>query len=252
MTTPNPICEEVRELLPAYGLDALPSDEAHFVERHLDLCAECRAESRQFAEAGALLALAVPPQLPSPSARGRLLQAAQQELGRPSVEPRRLPRISPMWGAVAASIIVSVGSLGLSWNLQNQVATAQVRADRYDRMVKVLASDQLTTKDLQPVSKGDHYYGSIFLDPKSGTGMVTVRGLPPLPEGRGWQLWYLNPATGEHMSGGLLRVDNSGAGYTIIECPSDLQKFETVGITQEPAQGSAWPTSPRVISTTLS
>ncbi|MBV9354440.1 MAG: hypothetical protein JO023_02820, partial [Chloroflexi bacterium] len=46
-------------------------------------------------------------------------------------------------------------------------------------------------------------------------------------------------------------TDDSGTGYALIRCPGDLQTFDSVGLTLEPSTGSAWPTSPKVMGTTL-
>ena len=42
---------------------------------------------------------------------------------------------------------------------------------------------------------------------------------------------------------------NYGNGYTLIQVPTDLQSFDSIGITDEPGTGSQWPTTPRVIGT---
>ncbi|MBI3952943.1 MAG: zf-HC2 domain-containing protein, partial [Chloroflexi bacterium] len=47
---------ELRELLPAYALDALEAGEVSLVETHLSACAECRRDLREFQEVAAHLA----------------------------------------------------------------------------------------------------------------------------------------------------------------------------------------------------
>ncbi|HEX9546543.1 MAG TPA: zf-HC2 domain-containing protein, partial [Acidimicrobiales bacterium] len=46
----------VQELLGAYALDAIDPDEAELVERHLAVCARCRAEVAEHREVAGLLA----------------------------------------------------------------------------------------------------------------------------------------------------------------------------------------------------
>ena len=41
--------------------------------------------------------------------------------------------------------------------------------------------------------------------------------------------------------------DRLGDGYTMIQVPSDVQSFDSIGLTDEPGNGSAWPTTPRVL-----
>ena len=38
-----------------------------------------------------------------------------------------------------------------------------------------------------------------------------------------------------------------GSGYTIIQAPGPVSSFDTVGVTREPAGGSQWPTSDRLL-----
>jgi hypothetical protein len=51
----------------------------------------------------------------------------------------------------------------------------------------------------------------------------------------------------DRLSAGMLWPDRSGDGYTFIQVPSDVQSFDSIGLTDEPVDGSAWPTTPRVI-----
>jgi hypothetical protein len=75
--------------------------------------------------------------------------------------------------------------------------------------------------------------------------MLMARGLPPVQPGHAWQLWFVRG--NERVSGGVLWPDRMGNGYTLIQVPPDVQSFEGIGVTEEPGQGSAWPTSPRIM-----
>ena len=70
------------------------------------------------------------------------------------------------------------------------------------------------------------------------------------PPARAWQLWFVRP-DGERLSGGMLWPDHEGNGYALIAVPADLESFTSLGLTEEPAAGSAWPTSPRILGTQL-
>ncbi len=265
--TLHPItCETIADLLPAAALDAVSADERLVVQGHVAGCRRCAAELAELEEAGALLAEAVPQFEPPADLKGRVLAAALAE--RPSdTAPRRgglrlLPtrlHVAPMWGAVAAAVIVSVGSLTWAASLQSQIATlsaqAQVAQDErekaasYDAVVNVLASNQLAVRSLTPASASLQAKGTVWLDPSTGRGMIMMHGLPQLPPGRAWQLWFVRGDTRE--SGGLLWTDRGGSGYTLIKVPTNLQSYDSIGITEEPATGSPWPTTPRVVGTTL-
>ena len=89
----------------------------------------------------------------------------------------------------------------------------------------------------------------VFMDPSSGTGMLLCRNLPPVEQGHAYQVWFVRG--NDRVSGGLIWPDHSGNGYAIIQVPSDLQSFESVGLTDEPGTGSKWPTTPRVVGAPL-
>ena len=91
--------------------------------------------------------------------------------------------------------------------------------------------------------------GMVYMDPSSGTGMLMCHNLPPIEQGHAYQVWFVRG--NERVSGGLLWPDHYGNGYALIQVPTDLQSFDSIGITDEPGTGSQWPTTPRVIGTPL-
>lgn len=248
-------CDDVADLLAGAALGALSPSDAARLQQHLARCAGCERELDSLRETSAALALALAPgQEPPRSVRQSLLAAAQREPPLPSDwRPRRLlaavRRFAPAWGIAAAGLALGLGSFAWAASLQARVATLEARASRYDRVVAVLASTSLTTRELQPSEPGLPARGTLYLDPASRTGMVMVHDLPPLGAGRTWQLWYVRGA--DRVSGGLLRTNASGTGYALLQVPTDLERYDSVGITEEPAGGSAAPTSARVIGTQL-
>jgi hypothetical protein len=66
-----------------------------------------------------------------------------------------------------------------------------------------------------------------------------------LAENQCYQLWFVGH--GQRVSGGILRTGPDGSGYTIIQAPGPVSEFDDVGVTREPAGGSQWPTSDRLL-----
>lgn len=247
-------CAEVAELLAGDALGAVGPSETARIQRHLAHCAACERERDSLRETSAALALALAPGDEPPRAlRQALLAAARAERPRLADRaPRRLPaarRVAPAWGMAAAALALGLGSLAWAASLQARLATLEAKANRYDRVVAVLGSTSLMTRELQPSQPGLQARGTLYLDPASGTGMVMVHDLPRLAPGRAWQLWFVRGA--ERVSGGLLRTDPSGGGYSLVQVPSDLERYDSIGITEEPAGGSPAPTSARLIGTQL-
>src|SRR5207249_1816308 len=104
----------------------------------------------------------------------------------------------PAWAIAAASLIVSASSLIWVGRLETEVSQLRTdanmerdRAARYDRVAEVLASSQLAVRSLTPAIQNVHSYGTIYLDPSSGSGMLMARGLPPVEAGHAFQLWFV-------------------------------------------------------------
>jgi len=260
MMAESAMCDDVIELAAGLAFDAIDEADRQRVEEHAAQCPRCAAALEEFREVAFALGKAVPQVDPPPRLRSRVLLAAQRErpasVGRPRRFVRPRLRLSPAWAVAAASLIVSAASLIWVGRLENEVAQLRTdavaerdRAARYDRMTEVLGSPQLAVRSLTPAMQDVHSYGTVYLDPRSRTGMLTARGLPPIEVGHAWQLWFVRG--NERVSGGLLWPDHYGNGYALIQVPPDLQSFEGIGVTDEPGAGSAWPTTPRIMGARL-
>jgi hypothetical protein len=268
---------ECLDLAASVALDATDAEDARRVEEHAAGCPECARQLDALRETAAALALGVPQVEPPATlqqrvieaARGdprmieaarqepRMIEAAQQEprpLGR-RLWPRRR-RVSPAWLVAAASFLVSI--CALAWiailqvqvvQLQRETVLASERDGRYEKVVQVLRSNALAVRPLRPISENAPSSGMVYMDPSTGTGMLMCHNLPPLEPGHAYQVWFVRG--NERVSAGMLWPDYSGSGYAFIEVPTDLQSFDSLGLTEEPGKGSAAPTTPRVIGTPL-
>jgi anti-sigma-K factor RskA len=73
-----------------------------------------------------------------------------------------------------------------------------------------------------------------------GQAAVSVRGLPPAPEGKTYQLWYVG-SDEVARSAGLLTTGSDGRGELLLQ--GDANSAAAVGMTLEPAGGSTQPTT---------
>ena len=255
-------CDEFMDLAAAVALDAADPEDVRRVEEHAVDCPDCRAWLDDYRVAAAALGTALPQVEPSAQVRERLLAAVRREPRSLGVVRRLWPRavrrrkLSAAWIVAAASFVVAV--ISLAWvamlqvqitDLRSQALVAGERGARFDRVASVLASDQLAVRPLMPVQTTVPSSGYVFLDPVSGTGMLMCHDLPPVQQGHAYQVWFVRG--NDRVSAGMLWPDTRGDGYTMIQVPPDLQSFDSIGLTDEPGSGSAWPTSPRVIGTPL-
>lgn len=247
-------CADVSDLVAGAAVDALSAAEQVTLNRHLVNCAACQKDLDELRAAASQLALGVP-QVEPPAGLGDRILSAALLAGPTSARPTpmswrgRLRRVAPMWGAVAASVAVAIGSMVWAASLQSQVNQLSTDASRYHHVVSVLESQQLATRPLQPASADAQGSGMVYIDPSTGQGMVMVRNLPPLPQDRAWQVWFVRGT--QRVSAGMLWTDQRGNGYCLISVPGDVKQFDSVGLTSEPAHGSPWPTTPRVVGATL-
>jgi hypothetical protein len=251
-------CDEFLDLAAVVALDATNEDDVRRVEQHAAECPRCGVELDEFRAMAGTLALGLPQVDPPPALRSRVLEMARRE-PRPILRrfwSRRRARLSPAWLAAAASLVVSIGAL--SWvavlqgqvtDLQRNAVAASDRAARYERVVQVLRSNTLAVRPLQSVSQNAASSGMVYLDPSTGQGMLMCHDMPPIQQDHAYQVWFVRG--NERVSGGMLWPDHSGSGYAFIQIPGDLQSFDSIGLTDEPGTGSAWPTTPRVIGTPL-
>ena len=75
-----------------------------------------------------------------------------------------------------------------------------------------------------------------------GSRWVVSAELPPAPEGKVYQLWFVTAS--RKVSAGLIRPDKTGHGFAVVYFPSDVTELQAAAITLEPEGGSQQPTMP--------
>jgi anti-sigma factor RsiW len=277
-------CQDVRDVLEAYVLDAIEPRQRAIIEAHLSTCLSCARDAADLAEAAHVLARQVPQVEPPAGLRARVLAAAtavespalaertqaaapiapslissprppitptpHPAVAAPPRRPAAVSRLRIPLAAIAAA--VAVASLAWAGTLQAQLSSQQAaferlerRSERYDRIVAVLQSPELRVAALSGTQDAPGAEGRLMIDPSSETGMLVVRNLPPVPLDRAYQLWYVSDSG--RRSGGVVHPDEQGNGYFFVRVPRDLDPYRDVGMTEEPASGSEGPTGQRVL-----
>lgn len=228
----------VLDLLPAFALGSLDTDEAGRVEQHLLSCLICRRESDSFEAVTAQLAWTAPPADPSPDLKERLMQRVQGTRSQPrSSTPipsrPRLERLLPVWGFASLLLIIALGGLNLFlWQ-------------RLSEQTAFTAPGGMRAVPLSPPDAASKATGFVLVSADGDSGALVVDGLPPLDESRQYQLWLIR--NGERTSGAVFSTDEHSYGGTRIRAPGSLLEYAAVGITIEPAGGSLQPTGERVL-----
>lgn len=241
--------QHVQNALPAYALNALEESEHATVAQHLEHCSDCRTHFVEVQSVLDVLPYALPPHTPAPEMKGRLLAAAAREK-RPSPLPAAPPRAATpwqslfaalrpfRWATVALVLIVLVG-----WNVYLQ---------------QQLTEQPATTAPFNPANvpagaiiplTGTGHAGAtarLYLEEDHQSGVLAVHGLPPLPPGRVYQLWFA-PADSPAQSGAVFPAPEQGVAFVDITVPLPLETVEAIAITEEAAPHSDRPTGEHLL-----
>lgn len=236
---------ELHTLTGAYALHALPEDERHAFERHLAECVACTQEVAELSATASRLALAVsaaPPRGMRDEVLFRITTVRQEAPGHgvpggPAAAPGRPGR----WTRYAlAACLAAAASLGGVAVWQNQVARdAQQEADsahqRNELLARVLSAPDAKTVSTEFAARAR---GTVVVSPSENRAVFLSSGLERPPDGKVYQLWFADGGT--MRSAGLMDPDATGDAVLLA---GPVDGASGMGVTVEPAGGSAAPTS---------
>lgn len=237
--------EEIAGLIPAYALGAADPEEARSVESHLPACAECRALLADYRRLGDDLLYA---------ASAISAPAGQAERLRRQLEaPARAPKAGPWWARLRVGpAVIALGTTVLLLATTNLYWFGRVKGLE-QRAVDSSASFSWLSDAAAIPLRADEYGGwtqGVVYAPGDGQiALLCVYGMPALTPDKTYQLWLIRD--GARDNGGLFRVSPDGFGLLVVRPERPLSEYNGLGITVEPAGGSAAPTSPRVLGASL-
>lgn len=239
----QPIRDQVTELIPAFALGALDSDEAEVVSQHLAGCTECRAELVRNQAVVDLLPLGAPEVAPSPALKGRLLEGFDRS--REEAVPAAAGDGSS-WSRVLAEMVRSIFA-GPRWKPALAIFILVLLVGNVI-LWQQLQQNQSAWGDQIPLAGTEaapEAVGIIYISRDGRDGTLVVDGLPILEPDLQYQLWLVKE--GERASGAIFSVNDEGYKGIEILAPIPLYKYTSFGISVEPAGGSPGPTGPRVL-----
>lgn len=246
---------ELHTLTGAYAVHALADSEREAFRRHLGRCEACTQEVRELEAAAARLGTAtavttapemkdrvlarianvrqLPPEVAEPRSdrerdRERARRGARRRLG-------ALPKFA--LAACIAAALVS-GTLAVRWyeeaeRAEQAAAAAGLREQRLSALLG--APDAVSAST--PVNGGGN--GMVVVSHARDEAAFFAGGLPALPDSRVYQLWFDDGGT--MRSAGLLPKARDRNGAVLVV--PDVRAASGVGLTVEPAGGSAQPTT---------
>jgi anti-sigma-K factor RskA len=234
---------DLHTLTGAYALDAVDDAERDRFEHHLNRCQPCSHEVRGLRETATRMAMAVA-QAPPPGLRERVLTAAARTRQlppvtdvRPQPQPRArwMPRLAVGLAAAGLAVAIVLGISLAAAQRQLDDARAQQRA-----VTAVLNSPGVRILTRRTSLGGT---ATVVVSRSEQKVIFTAAGLPRLPSAKVYQLWLLGPP--RTRSAGLLPLPGEGGTAPLLA--SGLARGDSVGVTVEPAGGSAQPTTTPIV-----
>jgi hypothetical protein len=239
---------EIEELLGVYALDAVEPSERDLVDQHLSTCAKCRAEVAEHREVAALLAhsgapapaglwdriadalegeeapeLQFRPAIPFPS------HSAPAPPGPASRHDSWRNRAAGALLAAAAAVIAVMGVQMVDQDRRLDQMSALLELDALDRAYQ--AAVGMPGSERVEVTSFDGSLGTEAVITPEGSAYLQASTLPPLPEGRTYQLWG-------DVGDGAVSLGVLGAEPKVIRFEVSEQ-FLGLAITEEEAPGVA-------------
>lgn len=232
--------QEINELLAAYAVHALESDETVIVEAHLVICETCRTELDELHATASMLGtdLAAPPDGIWQRIESRI-EAVTPVNESARVFPLRNTAVSKSakrsFALTAAAAVIAIVSVSSAFFvMRDEPSPADDLALAAQRAIATPGAQQMNLRS----NDGSLQANAVMLP--SGNGYVTNVNLPTLPAGRTYQLWVLHDS--HPVSAGLLGAKPDIAAFA---APGSVAG---IAITDEPEAGSVAPTTPPLVS----
>ncbi len=247
------------DLFAAYALHALPADEEAMVEEYLAAHPDAMDDVVMLKEAAAMLPYSVPPQMPSPQLRLRLMADIYQEaladtagaeehphaaspVSLASVRARRQRGI--IWPFAAVILLVlTIGFGGWAAALSRDLSGK----DRVIATQSNAIAASGTGKPIVGTAPNAPTRGELLRLASDQAAVLTISGLPPLANGKVYEVWFVAGTT--PVSAGLFSPNPDGSWSGLVR--GDVTSAQAIAISVEPPGGSPAPTGDIVAKGTL-
>lgn len=139
--------------------------------------------------------------------------------------------------------VVAIGLFLWALLLQGRVGDLQDEIDQQSREIVALRQQaNATAYTLSPTTTGPAgASGTFFFSLPDQRGALVARGLPAAPDGRAYQIWFIDDELPAPIAGPTFQVNEDGEA--LVPLTAEVATFDAVAISLEPAGGSAAPTS---------
>lgn len=253
------------EDLIAYALGILDGEEERELSRTIAANPALGDQVRAFQRDAHALAMLAPPVAPPPALKqqvmARIAASAPGRPPRPSAERRGLAS----WG-LGLALAAAIGLGGWNVKLRSDVAalrsenstlaktlesertTRSVLSEQLEaqnKAVRFLAGATTTERVLSATPDAPNAKGTMYMQPGQVTAVLIIDGLPPLTPDRTYQFWLARD--GAPVPNATFSVDANGHAQIVVTATSQVNDFQEVMVTIEPAAGSQQPSDGAVV-----
>jgi anti-sigma-K factor RskA len=168
--------------------------------------------------------------------------------------------------AIAAALLIALAYTFTAWRAERRTLEAATERDKSGsseveenaRLKEELSKERTTSTELAQINSvlssaqwriiplaaqgpAPGASAKIYWDVR-GNRWVVSADLPPPPEGKVYQLWFVTPEA--KISAGLINLRSDGHGFGVVQVPPNINKIAAAAITLEPEGGSPQPTMP--------
>jgi hypothetical protein len=258
------------ELVAGAALGDLSTEERLSYLEHRASCGDCLVLELQLDHVLADLSLLVPERVPPPDlyagirsaiAADRTTVPARISVATPSAVPlpvnvvpiRQRTSRGATFAAVGLAAVLGIVAVGLGARAtvlsdelaRTESALARVQSELSAQgavMVAAMNPDHVTAP-LQADAMAPDATAFVVYVPGTTESYLVAQGLPPTPDGHGYQLWYADEA-GVH---GLGTFSHDGSGTFVAPFSVDLANSAAAMLTLEPTGGAVGEPGPQVV-----
>jgi hypothetical protein len=220
--------DDLHVLTGSYVLDAVSETEREEFERHLQFCPTCDAEVRGLRETAARLALACAVNPPARMER-HVLAATYRTRQLPPLAASRPGRVRHFPRRLAILAAAASAAAALALGITQLTAQHQLDQARASAIARVVTAPDAHVDTARAAGGSVTVVTSIRLH----EAVVSTSGMASLPSSRVYQVWVMSPSGAR--SAGLVQ------GSSLLA--SAVRPGDQIGITVEPAGGTARPTT---------
>lgn len=233
--------ERFDDLKNSYVLGALPEEERSEFEQYLATHPHLQAEVEELGIVAGLLALAPQEQEPAPELRSRIMDTVEAEAVTPGTSRQSWPeKLRAIIGlrdvALGAAVLLVIGLFSWSLLLQGEVQDLQGRVQSLQGQPQGYQTIALGGTGAQQEARAEVF------TLENGRTVLVAENLPPVPEGKTYQIWVIKGDTPQ--PSGLFETQGDSIA-TLVENP--VKGANAVAVTVEPDGGSTAPTSDPIL-----